>query len=86
MKYRHKPTIIEAIQFTSGDLRPMLDAWGADFGRAVIEQHGDHYLLLSTLEGQQIVSRNDWIIEGVEGEFYACKPSIFEASYEQYND
>jgi hypothetical protein len=44
--------------------------------------HPDPYLRIVTLEGTMVASRNDWVIRGVAGEFYPCKPDIFAATYE----
>jgi hypothetical protein len=82
MKYRKKPVIIEAIQFNSNDISPMLNAWGSSFGRCVIEQEADSHLVIYTLEGNHIANMGDWIIKGIKGEFYPCKPDIFELTYE----
>ena len=46
------------------------------------EGTGDGTLSIGTLEGQHLVSWGDWIIQGVKGELYPCKPDIFEATYE----
>jgi hypothetical protein len=43
-------------------------------------------LAINTLEGQITASRGDWIIRGVQGEFYPCKPDIFAATYEEFSD
>lgn len=83
MKYRKKPVMIEAIQFNKNDLSEMLNAWGPSFGRAIIEQYVDEYLIIHTLEGNHYARFGDWIIKGIKGEFYPCKPDIFEATYEQ---
>jgi hypothetical protein len=82
MKFRKKPVVIEAIQFNSNNLKSMLDAWGEEFGRSVLEQHVDSHIVLATLEGSHKASWNDWIIKGIKGEFYPCKPDIFEATYD----
>ena len=44
--------------------------------------HPDPYMRVVTLEGTMVASCGDWIIKGVKGEFYPCKPDIFEATYE----
>ena len=81
MKYRKKPIVIEAIQFTGlasvgevMDFCPTFDA--EDSSSSVIN------FIIPTLEGNMRVSIDDWIIKGIHGEFYPCKPDIFEASYE----
>jgi len=76
MKYRKKPVVIEAVQFT-GDNHFTL---GAFCGRKA-RPDGDN-LLIDTLEGEMTARPGDWIIQGVHGEFYPCKPDIFAATYE----
>lgn len=77
MKYRKKPVIIDAVQFiNSTDIH--------DFcGNSVLEPIGKDYLEITTLEGIMIAQKGDWIIKGIKGEFYPCKPDIFEATYEK---
>jgi hypothetical protein len=48
--------------------------------------HPDPYMRIVTLEGTMVASRGDWIIKGVKGEFYPCKPDIFEATYEAVDE
>ena len=81
-KFRKKPIVIEAVKFNSNDLSEMLNAWGPDFGRAVVEQEAESHLVIHTLEGNMVAMWGDYIIKGIKGEFYPCKPDIFEASYE----
>ena len=45
--------------------------------------HPDPYMRIVTLEGTMVASKGDWVIRGVQGEFYPCKPDIFEATYER---
>jgi len=80
MKYRKKPVVIDAMQFTS-ETKDQVFNWitctrFADF------EGDDPVLTITTLEGDMTASLNDWIIKGVQGEFYPCKPDIFEATYE----
>jgi hypothetical protein len=79
--YRKKPVVIEARQFT-GDCGVAILRWinAERPGTASILYSGE--LLIATLEGAHTASENDWIIKGVAGEFYPCKPEIFEATYE----
>ena len=73
--YRKKPIIVEAIQYTGQDL-PMLEkCWDNN------PMNIDSVTIL-TLEGRLNVSYGDYIIKGIKGEFYPCKPDIFEATYE----
>ncbi len=83
MKFRKKPVVIEAVQWLNND--PSYDAIGAwldthEQPMFEVRNHGD--LVISTLEGEMVASPGDWIIRGVKGEFYPCKPDIFAATYE----
>ena len=79
-KYRKKPVIIEAVQYTG----PNFDEIEA-FVKGDAEFR-DGKLLIATLEGPLNASPQDWIIKGVKGEFYPCKPDIFAATYEEVED
>ena len=86
MKFRKKPVIIEAIQFTQENVEK-LDKWLEDNAIKDFGWQGDTLgtttkLIIHTLEGDMTASPNDWIIKGVQGEFYPCKPDIFQATYE----
>jgi hypothetical protein len=85
-KFRKRPVVIEAVQWTGenvdevlafGNTGPM-PLWGDDF--KIDRERGEAYIL--SLEGTHTASKGDWIIQGVKGEFYACKPDIFELTYE----
>lgn len=89
-RFRKKPVVIEAVQWkgpTVGEVSvDEIQKWGCPvepngvWGR---EGHEDEWaLLIPTLEGKMKCSVNDWIIQGVKGEFYPCKPDIFAATYE----
>lgn len=86
MKYRKKPVVIEAIQFNSNDISEMLNAWGPSFGKAVVEQVADSYMVLHTLEGVYIAKFGDYIIKGIKGEFYPCKDDVFHKSYDKVEE
>ena len=75
-KYRKKPVVIEAIQFT-GDNFEEIKKFGAQGFDAGIRN-----MVIETLEGKMTALSGDWIIKGVKGEFYLCKPDIFEKTYE----
>lgn len=75
-KFRKKPVVIEAIQFTRGNFDELEAFVGGD------AEFRDGELVIATLEGPLRASPNDWIIKGVKGEFYPCKPDIFEQTYE----
>ena len=80
--YRKKPVVIEAVQFTHDDAQ--FKALCDFAGSAMSEASGSPMdtLIIKTLEGEHIASLGDYIIKGVKGEFYPCKPDIFEATYE----
>lgn len=78
MKAKKKPVIVEVFPTQSASTQEILDfcegkAWVNEFERCIF---------IDTLEGRMMVSKNDYIIKGVRGEFYPCKPDIFEATYE----
>ena len=81
MKFRKKPVVIDAVQFFYENPNP--DA-GVCFGTPAPDS--EPYLVdkywIPTLEGWHEVSDGDWIITGIKGERYPCKPDIFEATYE----
>lgn len=83
MKYRKKPVVIEAIQW-NGNNRVEV----AKFIKGEELKDNDILLLpgnnmfIETLEGTIRANVNDWIIKGIKGEFYPCKPDIFEATYD----
>lgn len=76
MKFRKKPIVIEAIQFTHENFAEIEKFCGGDARWTGKE------LLVSTLEGQLRAAPQDWVIRGVKGEFYPCKPDIFASTYE----
>ena len=84
MKYRKKPVIIEAIQFEDNSDRiiEIHEFMGGDTIRVNYEDKDNPYLKIETLEGIMKASVGDYIIKGVNGEFYPCKPDIFEKTYE----
>lgn len=79
MKFRKKPVVIEAIQFTGKNRDEILVGLGMpEIGEDFLTGN----LLIQTLEGEHEARPGDWIIKGVKGEFYPCKPDIFEMTYE----
>lgn len=78
MKFRKKPVVIEAMQLTPETAEAVAE-W---CGERVCRTKEGPYIPIRTLEGEMIASLGDWIIQGVEGEFYPCKPSVFDATYE----
>jgi hypothetical protein len=77
MRYRKKPVVIDAVQWNGVNNQEI-----EDFAKTAIEVHGEEKLKIETLEGVMTAIPGDWIIKGVKGEFYPCKPDIFEATYE----
>ena len=81
--FRKKPVVIEAMQFapvgSTGEDAEIIEQWCG--GKVTVED--GYYLMIDTLEGQMKASAGDWIIKGVQGEFYPCKPDIFAATYEE---
>lgn len=80
MKFRKKPVEIEAVQWT-GDACQLQQLEGFFDGNEDWFPH-HNLILIRTLEGQMTAGPGDWIIKGVEGEFYPCKSCIFEKTYE----
>jgi hypothetical protein len=81
--FRKKPVVIEAIQFTGiNSVLQMEESWGVPFIDVATFEIDENNLIIKTLEGDHNASFNDWIIKGIKGEFYPCKPDIFEATYE----
>lgn len=84
-KYRKKPVVIEAMQwFKHGDHLMVRRVGNSAVGNAYHAQllAEDKLGIIRTLEGDHYVIPGDWIICGVAGEYYPCKPEIFEATYE----
>lgn len=85
LRYRKKPVVIEAELLSSLNGRMISDWCG---GRSQSEAKASdptdvtHWLDIPTLEGVMRANVGDYIIRGVKGEFYPCKPDIFEATYE----
>lgn len=80
MKYRKKPVVIEAVQWRGGHTMEAIQKLAQDSDRMVLRDN--HQLIIPTLEGDHRANPGDWIIKGVQGELYPCKPDIFEATYE----
>ena len=80
MKFRKKPVVIEAVQWVGDNLSEIQKFYKPDNFLV-----GDE-IVIGTLEGNMRASKGDWIIKGVSGEFYPCKPDIFEKTYEPVID
>lgn len=79
-KFRKKPVEIEAIQLTEDNIDALVEFCGNK-----IKSHPLTGVVIETLEGNMLASKGDWIIKGVKGEFYPCKPDVFEQTYEAVN-
>ena len=84
MKYRKKPVEIEAFKWSPGDIENQPDWFKARVvDGSIYYQGGDvPYYTIETLEGKMKANQGDYIIQGVKGEIYPCKPDIFEATYD----
>lgn len=92
-KYRKKPVVIEAIKWNGANEHQIREFVGNPMlrvSRPPSQFELDYDLtdeminiFIPTLEGEMRANRNDYIIKGVKGEFYPCKPDIFEATYEK---
>ncbi len=84
--YRKKPVVIEAMQFNGLESYLAIFDWmkarGDTHALANEVEYRTPTMLIQTLEGTMAASPGDWIICGVQGEFYPCKPDIFEATYD----
>lgn len=77
-RYKTRPCEIEAIQWTGKNIIEILE-WGQ--GKILWNDVDD--LFIDTLEGRMKANINDYIIKGLRGEFYPCKPDVFEKKYEK---
>jgi hypothetical protein len=82
MKFRKKPVVIEAVQWTGDNYDDMENFISCEFGYQARADGNGTDIVIKTLEGYMNGSPNDYVIKGVHGEFYPCKPDIFEATYE----
>lgn len=86
MKFRKKPVEIEAMRLTSGAFWDVYN-WVEEHGAGVSEWDDEPLgFKINTLEGVMWAREGDWVIKGVAGEFYPCKPDIFEMTYELVNE
>lgn len=95
MKYRKKPVVIEAFEFVPlygqhGVLLPnephLIPLWFTKAraeGMVQLWDEGEQYCMIQTLEGRMKANAGDYIVLGVKGEIYPCKPDIFEMTYEK---
>lgn len=91
MKYRKKPVVIEAVQYDGLNKDEIEKFVGRQLGEYIIDDTAWQVgaarpiskLVIPTLEGNMDAIMGDYIIKGVKGEFYPCKPDIFEQTYEK---
>ena len=81
-KFRKRPVIIEAVRFTSEEKDRAFHFITCNRIPAFDKEH-QPIIKIQTLEGIMVASLGDWIIKGIRGEFYPCKPDIFKATYEE---
>ena len=89
--YRKKPVVIQALQWNN-NAREMYNFLEDKTNNEFIQATGKNFyidhskvdggLIIKTLEGEHIASFGDWIIKGISGEYYPCKPDIFNKTYE----
>lgn len=77
-----KPVMVQAVQLSGDNFEEVAEFVGKDTLFA-LNSLGKPYLIINTLEGAHNAFVGDWIIRGVKGEFYPCKPDIFEQTYEE---
>jgi hypothetical protein len=82
MKFRKRPVVIDAMLYDGTNTYEVVE-WMGEHTDATIGFNPGGTIVIPTLEGNMIASVGDWIIRGVQGELYPCKPDIFEATYEE---
>lgn len=83
-QYQKKPVVIDALLVEPyyRNIKEIVEFVGSS-NLTPIERRPDYILKIKTLEGDMSVSYGDYIIKGVKGEFYPCKPDVFAATYEE---
>lgn len=83
MKYRKKPVVVEAMQFTDANKNEVL-SWARGIQYTVYAgfYNAEPVIRIPTLEGEMTARFGDYIIKGVSGEIYPCKPDIFKKTYD----
>lgn len=83
-RYRKKPVVVEAIQITKSNIIDVVNWCSGDMVKTLFfdGRKDIHSIEIQTLEGTIRAETGDWIIKGVRGEFYPCKPDIFAETYE----
>lgn len=78
MKYKKKPVVVEAVRWNGNNYKEVID-----FAENKIWFDRLGNIWIATLEGDMMAKKGDYIIKGVQGEFYPCKPDIFAETYEE---
>ncbi len=90
MKFRKKPIVIEAFKWTGDDNQVEDPEWIVEAMKekkvSIEVWNGELVMFIETLEGTMQGKLGDYIIKGIKGEIYPCKPDIFEATYETVTD
>lgn len=93
MKARKKPVVVEVTIFNAEDwiykrhnAYPMIDTRDVTMGESSLGKYFTYQPVIHTLEGDMVVNHGDYIIKGVQDEYYPCKPDIFELTYEIVSD
>lgn len=89
-KYKKKPVVIEAVRFDAEkwiyerqNAYPMVELRVCRIGSSSLGKYFRYEPVIKTLEGDMKVSHGDYIIKGVQGEYYPCKPDIFKQTYDE---
>lgn len=87
MKYRKLPVVVDAMQFTD-ESKDLVLHWAQEQYMAIWAAHEDAIpvMRIQTLEGTMTAHFGDWIIKGINGEIYPCKPDIFAKTYEPVDE
>ena len=83
MQFRKKPIVIEAVQWLGFNLEEFLEFVPKEYKHEQFYNKFTNSLQIKTLEGVMTVSLEDYVIKGVNGEFYPCKPDIFQKTYDE---
>lgn len=81
MQFRKKPVVIDATNWDGGNVEHVMD-WASGLSGEAHLRFDGNVIFIQTLEGEMRCDPGDWIIRGVKGEFYPCKPDIFAQTYE----
>ena len=85
MKFRKKPVVIEAFHLTEDNIEA-LERWCGGSIKGTLLPRLERVIDIQTLEGEMRANIGDWVIKGIKGEFYPCKPDIFKETYEEVKE